>query len=141
MRHGCQYAGLRTVKICHRLAQSSQPIGTPSAAGPCRAIGQSTRSIFGPEAVITGNQRWFSTRTNSANCSALRCVTGVPASIGFIDAARSLQCMWPLAPGFKVEGISGEVVDGSVVLTMVTDADDPEVPSQLLSATLTLTLP
>ncbi len=58
------------------------------------------------------------------------------AAIGVIDAAGNLQCMWPLAPGFKVEGIAAEGVDGMVVVTMVTDADDPEIPSQLLSVTL-----
>lgn len=58
----------------------------------------------------------------------------VGASIGMVDAAGTLRSMRPLAPNFKVEGIAVHLEGDALTLTMVTDADDPAIPSQLLSA-------
>ena len=46
--------------------------------------------------------------------------------------------MQALAPSFKVEGIAADLDGDALTLTMVTDADDPAIPSQLLSAKLSL---
>ena len=58
----------------------------------------------------------------------------VGASVGVVDAAGTLRSMRALAPSFKVEGIAAHLDGDALVLTMVTDADDPAIPSQLLSA-------
>jgi hypothetical protein len=62
----------------------------------------------------------------------------VGASIGTVDAAGTLRSMRALAPNCKVEGIAAQIDGDTMTLTMVTDADDPEIPSQLLSAKLSL---
>lgn len=58
----------------------------------------------------------------------------VGASIGMVDASGTLRSLWALAPSFKVEGIAVHLEGDALTLTMVTDADDPAIPSQLLSA-------
>ncbi len=60
----------------------------------------------------------------------------VGASIGIVDAKGALRSMQALAPGFKVEGVAADLDGDALTLTMVTDADDPAIPSQLLSAEL-----
>ena len=62
----------------------------------------------------------------------------VGASIGLIDAKGTLRSMQALAPSFKVEGVAADPDGDAVTLTMVTDADDPAIPSQLLSAQVSL---
>ena len=59
------------------------------------------------------------------------------ASIGIVDARGTLRSMHALAPSFKVEGIAADLDGDALTLTMVTDADDPAIPSQLLSARMT----
>jgi hypothetical protein len=44
--------------------------------------------------------------------------------------------MHALPPSLKVEGIAVDPKRDALTLTMVTDADDPAIPSQLLSAEL-----
>jgi len=63
----------------------------------------------------------------------------VGASIGLVDANGTLRSMQALAPSFKVEGIVADLDGDELTLTMVTDADDAEIPSQLLSARMSLT--
>jgi hypothetical protein len=58
----------------------------------------------------------------------------VGASIGMVDANGTLRSMRALAPSFKVEGIAAHLEGDALTLTMVTDADDPAIASQLLSA-------
>ena len=62
----------------------------------------------------------------------------VGASIGLVDATGSLRSMQALAPSFKVEGIAADLDGDALTLTMVTDADDAAIPSQLLSAKMSL---
>ncbi|MET0683546.1 MAG: hypothetical protein ABWZ29_09420, partial [Casimicrobiaceae bacterium] len=64
--------------------------------------------------------------------------TCVGASIGIVDAKGTLRSLQALAPSFKVEGIAADLDGDALTLTMVTDADDPAIPSQLLSAKLPL---
>jgi hypothetical protein len=62
----------------------------------------------------------------------------VGASIGIVDAKGTLRSMQALAPSFKVEGVAADLDGDALTLTMVTDADDPAIPAQLLSARMSL---
>jgi hypothetical protein len=62
----------------------------------------------------------------------------VGASIGIVDARGAIRFMQALAPAAKVEGIAAQLDGDALMLTMVTDGDDPALPSQLLSAKLSL---
>jgi hypothetical protein len=56
------------------------------------------------------------------------------AVVGIVDAQGECVAMRPLAQAAKVEGIDVQLHGGQLRLCMSTDADDPEVPSQLLLA-------
>ena len=56
--------------------------------------------------------------------------------IGFVRADGVLGRMHVVADAPKIEGLSATVADGRLCLLAVTDADDPDRPSQLLSAEL-----
>ena len=60
------------------------------------------------------------------------------ASIGIVDAKGTLRAMRALARTLKVEGVAARLDGDALMLVMVTDADDPAIPSQLLSARLSL---
>ena len=60
------------------------------------------------------------------------------AAVGFVGEDGLLRWIRTLAPAWKVEGITAQLAGGMLILTMVTDADDPAVPSHLLRATLPL---
>ena len=60
----------------------------------------------------------------------------IGTSIGVVDAAGTLQTMRALMSNFKVEGIAAHLDGDALTLTLVTDADDAAIPSQLLSASL-----
>lgn len=60
----------------------------------------------------------------------------VGAVVGIVDASGRIVTQRRLQPTCKVEGITAREVGGEVELLMVTDADDPAVPAQLVRARL-----
>lgn len=56
----------------------------------------------------------------------------VGAAIGLIDAQRQLRWLKPVQPIYKLEGISAKQVDKQLQIYLVSDADNPEIPAQLL---------
>ena len=60
----------------------------------------------------------------------------VAAAIGLIDAQRQLRWLKPVQPIYKLEGISAKQVGDQLQLYLVSDADDPNVPAQLLETTI-----
>lgn len=56
----------------------------------------------------------------------------VGAAIGLIDAQRQLRWLKPVQPIYKLEGISAQQVDKQLQIYLVSDADNPEIPAQLL---------
>jgi hypothetical protein len=60
------------------------------------------------------------------------------AAIGIVDRNGTLRALHALTPTCKVEGVEASVDGDTVHLTMVTDADDPECPALLGTATLSL---
>jgi hypothetical protein len=60
----------------------------------------------------------------------------VGAAVGIIDGDDRLRELWRLAPPLKVEGIAVRERRRDLEIHVVTDADDPKTPAQLLRATL-----
>lgn len=64
----------------------------------------------------------------------------VGSAVGVVNAQGQLRALWWLVGAPKVEGIcvapSTDAADGSIVINLVTDADDPAVASQLLRVRL-----
>ena len=58
------------------------------------------------------------------------------AAIGIVGADGELRTMENLSPRRKIEGIEARVIQGKVVIGMVTDADDPDEPAEYGTATL-----
>ena len=58
----------------------------------------------------------------------------VAAAIGLIDAQRQLRWLKPVQPVYKLEGISAKQVGQQLRVHLVSDADNSEVPAQLLEA-------
>ena len=61
------------------------------------------------------------------------CVASV---IGILSADGKLRRLVPLAAPHKIEGVDARVEGGVIKLLLVTDADDPEIPAVLFSATM-----
>jgi hypothetical protein len=62
----------------------------------------------------------------------------VGAAIGIADYRGHLVSMHRLEQPYKVEGISARLENGVLDVLLVTDADDPAIPAQLLSASVSL---
>lgn len=60
------------------------------------------------------------------------------SAVGVMGADGAVRQLHPLEGGPKVEGIAVEVVGNMAVLSLVTDADDPAVASQLLRVRMPL---
>lgn len=60
----------------------------------------------------------------------------IGAAVGRVDAGHRLLWMRNVNPAYKIEGICAEPEGTDLHLLLVADADDPAVPSRLLSATL-----
>ena len=58
------------------------------------------------------------------------------SAAGIIGADGTLRRLVPLDPPYKVEGVDARVEGGVIKLLLVTDADDPEIPAVLFSATM-----
>lgn len=58
----------------------------------------------------------------------------VGAAIGLIDAQRQLRWIKPVHPVYKLEGISSKIMDDQLHIYLVSDADNPAIPAQLLEA-------
>ncbi|MFL5082456.1 MAG: DUF6929 family protein [Microvirga sp.] len=57
-------------------------------------------------------------------------------AIGVVNADGGVQAILPLEPRRKVEGIEARLLQGKVVIGMVTDADDPDAPAEYGTAIL-----
>lgn len=62
------------------------------------------------------------------------------AAVGWLTPAGDLGALHRLDVVLKVEGIAVQQLGDVAALRLVTDADDPDVPAQLLTATLPLTV-
>ncbi len=60
----------------------------------------------------------------------------IASAIGIVNASNQVVQLHHLQGAPKVEGITGQVSGGQLILTLVTDADDPAVASQLLQVAL-----
>ncbi len=60
------------------------------------------------------------------------------SAVVLLNAANQVLANYPLAGSPKVEGIAASVQGQNIVLKMVTDADDPNQPSQLLEVCIAL---
>jgi len=60
------------------------------------------------------------------------------SAIGIVGRDDSLQALWSLSPCLKVEGIAVSETPGRSTIEVVTDDDDPKVPSRLLAVKLAL---
>ena len=60
------------------------------------------------------------------------------AAIGIVDRDGTLCALHALTPTRKVEGVEASVDGDTILLNMVTDADDPECPATLGTTTLPL---
>jgi hypothetical protein len=58
------------------------------------------------------------------------------SAIGIIAGDDTLRALWRLTPPLKVEGIAVMETHREIALRVVTDADDPAIPAQLLGVTL-----
>jgi hypothetical protein len=58
------------------------------------------------------------------------------AAIGIIDANGKVARMEPLAPAYKVEGVTAEMAGGVIHVRLVTDGDDASKAAWLLAAEL-----
>lgn len=58
------------------------------------------------------------------------------SAIGILSSDGSLRRLVPLAEPHKIEGVDARVESGVIKLLLVTDADDPEIPAVLFSATM-----
>jgi len=58
------------------------------------------------------------------------------SAIGILTREGELRSITPVDKIVKIEGISARVIDGKVQLTMVTDADDNEIPAAVYSGIL-----
>lgn len=64
----------------------------------------------------------------------------VGAAIGLIDAQRQLRWLKPVQPVYKLEGISAKQIDQQLRVYLVSDADNPEIPAQLLETYINYSL-
>lgn len=60
------------------------------------------------------------------------------SAIGIIGGDDTVRALWRLTPPLKLEGIAVDERRHVLHIQVVTDADDPETPGQLLGATLRL---
>ena len=64
----------------------------------------------------------------------------VGAAIGLIDAQRQLRWLKPVQPVYKLEGISAKQMGKQLRFYLVSDADNPEIPAQLLETYISYSL-
>ncbi len=62
--------------------------------------------------------------------------TCIGSAVGVVGSDGALSQLYPLKRGPKVEGIAVQVTGDTLKVTLVTDADDPTIPSQLLEVLL-----
>ena len=58
------------------------------------------------------------------------------SAVGLVNAAGTLQAVLTLRRNCKAEGISVTATAAGLAFLLVTDADDPQVPAQLLAGVL-----
>jgi hypothetical protein len=63
---------------------------------------------------------------NDGPCSA--------AAVGLVDVAGRVLQVGELDPLYKIEGVHAGIEEGTIRLLLVTDADDADVPAELLEA-------
>jgi len=117
------------------LGQSDAPLQARTLQGYDLGAVDAVPLCFTDGAALLGGAWIFSAVAESADDS-YHDGACLGSSIGIVDAAGTLRSMQALGPGCKVEGIAAHLAGDALTLTMVTDADDPAIPSQLLSADL-----
>jgi hypothetical protein len=60
----------------------------------------------------------------------------IASALGIVNASNQVVQLHPLHGAPKVEGIAGHISGNQLVSTLVTDANDPDVASQLLQVEL-----
>lgn len=96
---------------------------------------QGERLCFSDASALPDGRIVFAASTEASD-SAVKDGTTYGSSLGIIEADGSVGPVEPLDWIVKVEGIDARDEDGSIVVLMVTDADDPDTPSPLLRAVL-----
>ncbi|MGH8459845.1 MAG: DUF6910 family protein, partial [Nevskiales bacterium] len=61
----------------------------------------------------------------------------VGAALGILDAEGGVECMEPLEPVLKIEGVHATLEGDDIALLLVADADDETQPAPLLAARFT----
>ncbi len=80
--------------------------------------------------------RWLFTAVAEATDDSIADGVCVGSAIGLMDAQGAGLALWRLPNHDKVEGIALRRRGGTIDLALVTDADDPRMPSRLLVARL-----
>lgn len=78
--------------------------------------------------------RWLFTAVAEATDDAYADGPCAASAVGLVDAGGRLLSMRALSPPHKVEGLAARLANGAIELCMVSDADDPAMPSQLFTA-------
>jgi hypothetical protein len=78
--------------------------------------------------------RWLFTAVAEATDDSYADGPCAASAVGLVGADGTLQALRGLTPPHKVEGIAARLHGGTLDLCLVSDADDPAMPSQLFSA-------
>ena len=117
---------------------NDQPV-SPAALGTMRVydLGKAAGvPLTFTDAASLPDGSWVFTAVAEATDNSYLDGACVGAAIGVIDRADELICVQVVDACYKIEGIAASVQDDQVHLLLVTDADDPNTPASLLSATL-----
>lgn len=110
---------------------------TPPQARTTYALGCINGVPLGfSDCVALPDGRWVFTAVAEASSDAYADGDCAGAAVGIVGADGRLQSLRPLAPALKVEGIDARLRADGIDVVMVTDADDPDQPSQLVAARL-----
>ena len=96
---------------------------------------QGERLCFSDASALHDGRIVFAASTEASD-DAVQDGTTYGSSLGIIESDGSVGPVEPLDWIVKVEGIDARVEGDSIVVLMVTDADDPDTPSPLLRAVL-----
>jgi hypothetical protein len=120
--------------------------GDPSAAVPARAIRRmdlgTERGIafgFTDGAALPGGG-WVFSAVAEDTADSYRDGACAGVLLGTVGPDGTVRSRHAVPPCWKVEGVAAGIDGDALELLLVTDADDPDVPSQLLSARLPLPL-
>ncbi len=84
------------------------------------------------------NNQWIFSAVAEATDNSVADGACVGSAVGVMSQDGTLLALHTLPSKAKIEGIAAQVRDRSIDLCLVTDADDPRIPSQLLRGRITL---